>query len=156
MSFLLSLPPSRRRCFALVASDCHRKVISHSDGHSIVKVHWRFLSPQGVAGWIRGEYQTNEKVFSLSHLLTNGQISLGFGKKIFNVLTFNCWLFWRDGKMNFFVFAYFRLKLPCFHCFIPSLVPKWVGRFGRSFLKKIFAQNTKTVEKPDKQCVFSG
>lgn len=37
--FLLSLPPSRRRCFALVISDCHRKVISHSDGHSIVKVH---------------------------------------------------------------------------------------------------------------------
>ena len=31
--------PAKRRCFALAISDCHRKVISHSDGHSIVKVH---------------------------------------------------------------------------------------------------------------------
>ena len=37
MSFLLSLPPSQRRCFAFVVSDCHRKVISHSDGHSILE-----------------------------------------------------------------------------------------------------------------------
>ena len=45
-------------------------------------------------------------------------------------------------------------KLFCFQT--PSLVPNRVGRFGRPFLKKIFAQNTKTAEKPDKQGVFSG
>ena len=38
-------------------------------------------------------------------------------------------------------------KLFCFQT--PSLVPKWVGRFGRFFSKKFFAQNTKTAEKPD-------
>ena len=57
--------------------------------------------------------------------------------------------------MNFFIFL-FPLKPPCFHRFFPSLVPNGVGHFGRSFLKKFFAQNTKTAENPDKQGVFSG
>ena len=141
MSFLLSLPPSRRRCFALVISDCHRKVISHSDGHSIVKVHWRFLSPQGVAGGVRGEYPTSKNVFHLFPSLTNWRIFWEFGKKLFDVPTFNC---------------LFPLGNGVYQAFVPSLVPNWVGRFGRSFLKNFFAQNTKTAEKPDKQGVFSG
>ena len=28
--------PAKRRCLAIVVADCHRKVISHSDGHSIL------------------------------------------------------------------------------------------------------------------------
>ena len=128
MSFLLSLPPSRRRCFARVVSDCHCKVISHSDGHSIVKVHWRFLSPQGVAGGVRGEYPTSKNVFNLFLSLTNWRIFWEFGKKLFDVPTFNC---------------LFPLGNGIYQAFVPSLVPNWVGRFGRPFLKNFLLKTQK-------------
>ena len=141
MSFLLSLPPFRRRCFARVASDCRCKVISHSDDHSIVKVHWRVLSTQGVAGGVRGEYPTSKIVFNLFISLTNWRIFWEFGKKLFDIPTFNCLFPFGNGALSGFCPFTYSDK----------------GRSLRTlFSKYFFAQNTKTAEKPDKQGVFSG
>ena len=140
MSFLLSLPPSRRRCFARVVSDCHCKVISHSDGHSIVKVHWRFLSPQGVAGGVRGEYPTSKNIFHLFPSLTNWRIFWEFGKKLFDVPTFNCWLFEETEKWILCIFL-FPLKSALFSSFFPFTSSElgrslWQAFFWKNFLLK--------------------
>ena len=81
------------------------------------------------------------KMFSLIPLTNQLANFLRVWQKLFDVPTFNC---------------LFPLGNGVYQAFVPSLVPNWVGRFGRSFLKNFFAQNTKTAEKPDKQGVFSG
>ena len=92
MSFLLSLPPSRRRCFALVASDCHRKVISHSDGHSIVKVHRGIThsASKPFWSWIKspltiqlGNFQVIIKNFFVSNPFTSSELGRSFWQVFF-------------------------------------------------------------------------
>ena len=101
-------------------------------------------APQGVVSGVRGEYPTSKNVFHLFLSLTNWRISWEFGKKLFSVLTFNCWLFWGNGQIIFL----FRLKTACYQGFIPSLVPNEVGQMDNPFSKRILHPKTKNSRKP--------
>ena len=84
--------PSRRRCFALVVSDCHRKVISHSDGHSIVKVHRGIThsASKPFWSWIKspltiqlGNFQVIIKNFFVSNPFTSSELGRSFWQVLF-------------------------------------------------------------------------
>ena len=139
MSFLLSLPPSRRRCFALVVSDCHRKVISNSDGHSIVKVHRGIThsASKPFWSWIKspltiqlGNIQVIIKNFLMSPLLIAD--------------------FFEETEKWILCIFLFPLKTALFPSFFPFTSSELGRSFWQVFFEKIFLLKTR---KPPKSLI---